>query len=400
MRFQNLAVTSLLFSPLTIASASGSSVLDLIPSNFDKIVFQSSKPALVEFFAPWCGHCKNLAPVYEELGAAFSHAEDKVSIGKVDADEHKSLGKQFGVQGFPTLKWFDGKKGSKPEDYNGGRDLESLTKFVAEKTGVKPRSKKATPSAVEMLTDKTFESEVGGDKDVLVAFTAPWCGRMSTSATSHVPSMMFQLNLMIVLTTLLFLDCKTLAPIWEQVATDFAAESTVLIAKVDAEAENSKATAQAQEVSSYPTIKFFPRGSTTPEKYEGARSEDALVAFMNEKAGTHRVVGGGLDTKAGTIEAVDSVLAKYITGGGLRNIEKATSDVNKAVQGLRDKYAEYYVKALKKLGQNPEYASKEQTRLAGLLKKGGLAQEKIDDLTRRSNILRSFLVKDEGKSEL
>jgi protein disulfide-isomerase A6 len=56
---------------------------------------------------------------------------------------------------------------------------------------------------------------------------------------------------------------------------------------------------------------------------------------------------------------------------------------------------------LSKLGANPEYATKEQTRLAGLLKKGGLAQEKIDDLTTRSNILRSFLVKDDvDKTEL
>lgn len=177
MKFQTLPVVSLLLAPLTLASATGSAVLDLIPSNFDKIVFESSRPALVEFFAPWCGHCKNLAPIYEELGAAFAHAADKVSIAKVDADEHRSLGKQFGVQGFPTIKWFDGKKGSKPEDYNGGRDLESLTKFVTEKTGVNPKGKKATPSAVEMLTDTTFKSEIGGGKDVLVAFTAPWCGR-------------------------------------------------------------------------------------------------------------------------------------------------------------------------------------------------------------------------------
>ena len=156
------------------ATASGSSVIDLTPSNFDEVVLKSNKPALVEFFAPWCGHCKNLAPVWEELGAAF--ASSPVSIAKVDADNHKSLGKKFGVQGFPTLKWFDGKS-DKPEEYSGGRDLESLSKWVTDKTGLKPKTKKATPSAVEMLTDQTFKKEIGGDKDVLVAFTAPWCGR-------------------------------------------------------------------------------------------------------------------------------------------------------------------------------------------------------------------------------
>ena len=172
-----------LISSLAIVGAhAASSVLDLIPGNFDKVVLKSGKPALVEFFAPWCGHCKTLAPVYEELAQHFAFAEDKVSIGKVDADEHKELGRRFGVQGFPTLKWFDGKS-DKPVDYTGGRDLESLTKWVTEKTGLKAKGKRSMPSRVEMLNDRTFKQEIGGDKDVLVAFTAPWCGRESMSQT-------------------------------------------------------------------------------------------------------------------------------------------------------------------------------------------------------------------------
>lgn len=167
----------ILLSSLAVLGAHGaSSVLDLIPGNFDQVILKSGKPALVEFFAPWCGHCKNLAPVYEELAQNFGFASDKLVIGKVDADEHKDLGRKFGVQGFPTLKWFDGKS-DKPEPYEGGRDLDSLSNFITEKTGIKPKVKKAAPSAVEMLNDKTFKEQIGGDKDVLVAFTAPWCGR-------------------------------------------------------------------------------------------------------------------------------------------------------------------------------------------------------------------------------
>lgn len=155
----------------------GSAVLDLIPDNFDKVVLNSGKPGLVEFYAPWCGHCRNLAPIYEELAQAFEFASDKVSISKVDADEHKSLGKRFGVQGFPTLKWFDGKS-DVPEEYQGGRDLESLASFITEKTGIRPKLKKAAPSQVEILTDTTFKTKIGGEQHVLVAFTAPWCGRV------------------------------------------------------------------------------------------------------------------------------------------------------------------------------------------------------------------------------
>jgi len=175
-----VALTKLLISALPVLSVAhaASSVLDLLPNNFDSIVLKSGKPALVEFFAPWCGHCKTLAPIYEQLAEVFPSS--KVSIAKVDADEHKSLGKRFGVQGFPTLKWFDGKSDT-PEDYKGGRDLESLKKFVEEKTGAKGKAKKAAPSHVTMLDGTSFVKEVGAEKDVFVAFTAPWCGRMSLS---------------------------------------------------------------------------------------------------------------------------------------------------------------------------------------------------------------------------
>ncbi|KAK5017977.1 thioredoxin-like protein [Cryomyces antarcticus] len=360
-------LASLLTSALAIFGVNAaSSVLDLIPSNFDDVVLKSGKPALVEFFAPWCGHCKTLAPVYEELAAGFEFAKDKVVIGKVDADDHKELGRRFGVQGFPTLKWFDGKSDT-PEDYKGGRDLDSLTAFIREKTALKPKTKKAAPSQVEMLNDSTFKKSIGGDKDVLVAFTAPWCGH-----------------------------CKTLAPIWETLATDFASEPSVLIAKVDAEAPNAKATAQDQGVSSYPTIKYFPKGSSEAIPYNGGRSEADFVTFLNEKAGTHRAVGGGLDATAGTIAALDSVVSKFTGGAGLAEVaEEAT----KAAAGVKDKYAEYYVKVFGKVKDNEGYVEKELKRLAGLLKKGGLAPEKVDDLISRSNILRKF-TSDQGKSEL
>lgn len=347
-----LNIGGLLVATLAGTACAASAVVDLLPSNFDDIVLKSGKPALVEFFAPWCGHCKTLAPIYEELAAGFESQKDKVTIAKVDADEHRDLGRRFGVQGFPTLKWFDGKSDT-PTDYKSGRDLESLTAFIGEKTGLKQKTKKAAPSHVEMLTDSSFKQQIGGDKDVLVAFTAPWCGH-----------------------------CKTLAPTWETLASDFAAEPSVLIAKVDAEAPNSKSLAKEQGVSSYPTIKYFPKGSTEAVAYSGGRSEADLIKFVNEKAGTHRVAGGGLDATAGTIAALDAIVAKVSSGS-----DSVAEELQKAAASVQDKYAEYYVKAFGKSVANEGYVDKELNRLRSLLKKGGLAPEKIDDLTSRSNIL-------------
>lgn len=171
----------------------------------------------------------------------------------------------------------------------------------------------------------------------------------------------------------------------------------MVIAKVDAEAENSKATAQDQGVKSYPTIKYFPKGSTTPQDYSGGRTEKDFISFLNEHAGTHRAVGGGLDAKGGTIEALDTIVAKFTAGGSLATVSE---EVRKASQTLKDKYAEYYVKVFDKLSKSDNYAEKELARLDGLLRKGGLAPEKVDDLTSRSNILRQFINKATGKDEL
>ena len=341
---------------------------DIDKHDLPGIVLKSGKPALVEFFAPWCGHCKTLAPIYEELATNFEFAKEKVTIAKVDADAEKELGRRFGVQGFPTLKWFDGKS-DEPQDYKSGRDLESLSGYITDKTGIKPKAKKGPTSAVEMLTDATFKQQIGTDKDALVAFTAPWCGH-----------------------------CKSLAPTWEKVAEDFASEKGVLIAKVDCEAPNAKSVAEDAGVKSYPTINFYPKGSKEAIPYTGGRSEADLITFMNGKAGTHRAAGGGLDTIAGTIPSLDEIVSTFKKGGA-----NAYSDLEKAAGDLSDKYAEYYAKVAKKMEQNQEYVEKELKRLQGLLKKGGLAQEKKDDLTSRSNILSKFKGEVEetvGKDEL
>lgn len=163
-------------------------------------------------------------------------------------------------------------------------------------------------------------------------------------------------------------------------------ESNILIAKVDAEAENSKATAQDQGVNSYPTIKYFPKGSTTPEPYEGGRTEQDILSFMNEKAGVHRTVGGKLDEIAGTIASLDTILSRLTS----ESIAGLSEQIATAAKSSKEKYAEYYVKVSDKLSKNSGYAEKELARLQGLIKKGGLAPEKVDDLTSRSNILRRF----------
>jgi len=97
-----------------------------VGKNFDDVVTNSEKDVLVEFYAPWCGHCKKLAPTFDELGEALK--DENVDIVKMDATAN-DVPSDFNVRGFPTLFWKP--KGGVPVPYNGGRELEDFIKFIA-----------------------------------------------------------------------------------------------------------------------------------------------------------------------------------------------------------------------------------------------------------------------------
>jgi protein disulfide-isomerase A6 len=83
-------------------------------------------------FHTGCGHCKRLAPVFDELAELYKHKTDDLVIAKADCDEHKELGERFSVSGYPTLKWF-AKGSTNPEDYEAGRELKDFAEFIHKK---------------------------------------------------------------------------------------------------------------------------------------------------------------------------------------------------------------------------------------------------------------------------
>ncbi|KAG0372765.1 hypothetical protein BGX24_012606, partial [Mortierella sp. AD032] len=328
-----------------------------------------NKPALVEFYAPWCGHCKNLEPIYAQLGESYASKKDKVLIAKADADTHRELASRFGIRGYPTIKWFPKGIDEVPEDYSGGRDLESLRMYVEEKTGTRGTVKKVV-SHVEVLTDRDFEDKVrkewtGKGKNVLVEFYAPWCGH-----------------------------CKNLAPTYEKLAADFVNDMDVIVAKVDATVE--KAVAQKYGVSGYPTLKFFAAHSTEPQEYSGGRSEQELINYINKHAGTARAPGGKLLANAGRITTLDSIASQFAA------LAPSTTDDEKKVllqDGLKkandllttDKNAKHYVRVFEKTQESPDFIASESARLAKIIQSGTMTPTKLDEFSIRHNIISAFV---------
>ncbi|KAJ1657272.1 hypothetical protein IWQ61_003301 [Dispira simplex] len=340
---------------LAVALAT-SAVVELTPDNFDKVL-DESKSVFIEFYAPWCGHCKSLAPIYEELANAFSHTKDSVVIAKVDADAHRELGTRFGITGFPTLKFFKDDK-TQPIDYKQGRDLDSLTSFITSQVGVHPRISKPK-SFVQSLTAATFDSvALDPKKNVLVEFYAPWCGH-----------------------------CKSLAPTYEEVAQIFQNEPNCFVTKVDG--TEAPSLRDKYGIKGYPTFLFFPAGSDKPIPYESGRSKQDFIDFLNEQCKTHRLNDGRLDDQGGLIDLMNRYVSDFVQVATAKR-DKVIKDAKAAAVDLKDQYALYYVKVMEKLSANKDFVTKELSRLEKVLGNRQLAPNNADNFSIRRNILKLF----------
>jgi len=219
----------------------------------------SKKDTFVKFYAPWCGHCQKLAPIWDDLAAEFEK-DASVTVAKLDCTQSSALCQEHGVKGYPTLSYF--RNGKKVEDYRGARTLSELKVFVESMKEEKGKDKAETAdkvpeappkSDVKFLDIDSFEGEIGSGV-TFVKFFAPWCGH-----------------------------CKRLAPTWDELAGKFSSADDVTVAKVDCTSDDNKnkGLCSEQGVNGFPTLHIYKDGKKV-EEFSGKRTIEGLEAFVEK----------------------------------------------------------------------------------------------------------------------
>lgn len=259
-------------------------VIELTKANFVPKVLASDQLWIVEFYAPWCGHCKALAPEYKKVAKALKGI---VKVGAIDMEAHQAFADDYPhIKGFPTIHIFGENKRAPAVNYLGDRTadaiiseaLNQIRKMADDRLGTKTSSGSSGKSgkssggsdkssssgggdgggSVITLTDKNFEELVLQSEDMwLVEFFAPWCGH-----------------------------CKNLAPHWAAAAKQLGGK--VKLGAVDATAET--VLASRYQIQGYPTIKFFEAGKKnwdSAKPYDGGRTTSDIVQWALDRYTVH-----------------------------------------------------------------------------------------------------------------
>uniref|UniRef100_T2MHU7 Protein disulfide-isomerase n=1 Tax=Hydra vulgaris TaxID=6087 RepID=T2MHU7_HYDVU len=131
-------------------------VIVLTTDNWSEAVREDNN-ILVEFYAPWCGHCQTLEPEYAKAAKKLKDLKSTITLGKVDATVETKLAEKYGVKGFPTLKFF---KSGKEQEYNGGRTEAEIISWLNKKTGP-PAAVVASAEELKVFVDAREVAVVG-----------------------------------------------------------------------------------------------------------------------------------------------------------------------------------------------------------------------------------------------
>lgn len=219
--------------------AKGGPVINLDARSYKSLIASSNYTSIVEFYAPWCGHCQNLKPAYEKAAKSLTGLA-KVGAVNCDDEENKPFCGSMEVQGFPTLKIVRAntkKPGGRPfvETYQGQRSAKAIVDAVIDKI----------PNHVHRPKEGELQSWLakGGPKAVL------------------------------------FSDKGTVSALLKSLAIDFL--SVVDFAQVR---DKDKKAVETYGITKFPTLLLFEDGNSKPKTFSGEMKKDAMLSFLKSVA--------------------------------------------------------------------------------------------------------------------
>ncbi|OAX81927.1 protein disulfide-isomerase domain [Emergomyces africanus] len=219
--------------------AKSSPVIQVDESSWDRLISQSSHASIVEFYAPWCGHCQSLKPAYEKAAKSLEGLA-KVAAVNCDDASNKQFCLKMGVQGFPTLKVITpSKQPGKPrvEDYQGERTAKAIVDYVVDKI----------PNHVKRVTDKDLDG---------------WLKEANDTAKA-----------------ILFTEKGTTSALLRSLAIDYLGSISV------AQIRNKEASAvKTFGIEKFPTLVLLPGGTKDAIPYDGEMKKQPISKFLSQVA--------------------------------------------------------------------------------------------------------------------
>ncbi|KAJ6263373.1 hypothetical protein Dda_1936 [Drechslerella dactyloides] len=255
------ALSAGLLAPLASAMySSNSPVIQLTSKNFNEKILKSDHASIVEFYAPWCGHCKNLKPAYE---AAAGNLKGLAQVAAIDCDEdaNKATCAEYGIQGFPTIKSFKPKKNGKPtiQDYQGPRNAKGIVDYALD----------LIPNYVTRVNSKTLEDFLQKNNETAKA--------------------------------ILFTKKGVATPLYKALAIDF--HGAITFAQVrDKETDATELFG----IEKFPTLVVLPGGSAEGVVYDGDMKKDPMFAFFTKFAEPTTGKKPAKEDKAGSSSSTSS----------------------------------------------------------------------------------------------
>jgi thioredoxin 1 len=225
LRMKSIAALVAIASCFSLVAGCESSDASLNDDNFDQLVLEADQPVLVDFYADWCGPCKQFAPTVDQLAADF---EGRAIVAKLDVDAAKETARKYRVLSIPTVIIF--KDGREVERFVGGESRERLTEALEDaiQGAGDDDGSGGQPAEPPHVSDADFETKVlKSDQPVLVDFYADWCA-----------------------------PCRTLAPTIARLADEYEGKARVVKLNID----DSPETMLAYGVESVPTLIVFKGG--------------------------------------------------------------------------------------------------------------------------------------------